>query len=103
MMKRTLRAAFAASAFALASACVVVPPFGVLYVHRAPPPRREEVVREAPVRGAVWIAGYWAWHSDDYVWVSGHWAQPPRGYHDWEHGKWHHNHHGWFYTPGHWH
>lgn len=101
-MIRKLRVAVVASMLVLASACVVAPRPGVVYVRREPPPLRVEAITVSPGRGYVWMRGYWAWHHDDYLWVPGHWVVVPRGYAEWVPGRWTHDRQGWFYVEGHW-
>ena len=72
----------------VAAFCVIgglaacVPPrrlgIDVVYVDRAPPPRRVEVIPARPGPEFVWIEGYWAWASPEYVWTPGYWERPPR-------------------------
>jgi len=51
-----------------------------VYVERAPPARREEMV-PAPRRGYVWSPGYWALGSNHrHYWVKGVWVRERRGY-----------------------
>ena len=45
----------------------------------APPPVRYEVV-PAPIRGYVWVPGYWDWRSRHQIWVSGRWVREHPGY-----------------------
>ena len=69
--------------FSVAALCVMggltacVPPrrgrIEVVYVDRAPPPRRVEIVPARPEREYVWIEGHWAWVSGDYAWRPGRW------------------------------
>ena len=64
-----------------------------VYVNTAPPPPREERVREAR-RGYVWAPGYWNWNGRRHVWVAGHWVRERPGYawrpHEWveRDGRW---------------
>jgi len=60
----------------LASACVVAPPPGRVYVVPAPPPPRAEVVTLAPGPGYVWVRGRWHWNGNAYYWVPGSWVAP---------------------------
>ena len=41
-----------------------------------------------PVRGYIWVPGYWAYGEDGYFWVAGMWVLPPRV--------------GLLWTPGYW-
>ena len=102
-MLRTFRSAIVAVALMTVSACVVAPArAGVVYVRRAPPAARVEVVTVAPARHMVWIAGHWVWRRDDYIWVPGHWTRVPDGYREWVAGRWAHDGHGWFFVEGYW-
>ncbi|MDE3054246.1 MAG: YXWGXW repeat-containing protein [Gemmatimonadota bacterium] len=102
-MLKSLRSAAATLALVAVAGCVIVPArAGVVYVRRAPPASRVEVVSVAPGRQMVWVGGYWAWRHDDYLWVPGHWAHVPDGYRDWVAGRWDHDRHGWFFIQGYW-
>jgi len=57
-----------------------------VYVNTAPPPPREERVREGR-RGYVWAPGYWNWRGNRHVWVAGHWVRERRGY-EWRPHRW---------------
>jgi hypothetical protein len=97
---RTLVAALLSS-FAL-GACVVAPVgyyddgYGdPLAVADGPPPAPYYEVRPAlPYVGAVWISGYWGWHSGRHHWVPGRWDQGRQGHvwrpHHWQphNGRW---------------
>ncbi len=102
-MLKPFRSAVATLAFVAVSGCVFVPArAGVVYVRRAPPAARVEVVTARPGRRMVWVGGYWAWHRDDYRWIPGRWVAIPDGYHDWVAGRWDHDRRGWFWIEGHW-
>jgi WXXGXW repeat (2 copies) len=98
--------------FSLAALCVMgglaacVPPhrlgIDVVYVDRAPPPRRVEVIPARPGPEFVWIEGHWAWASRDYEWSPGRWERPPRRHAHWVQGRWHKHGHEWYWEPGHW-
>lgn len=45
----------------------------------APPPVRYEIV-PAPIRGYVWVPGYWDWRGRHQIWVSGSWVREHPGY-----------------------
>ena len=85
--------------------CVVAPAgphmHGTVVVRAAPPAPRYEVVGVAPVRGHVWIEGYWNWTGRQHVWVPGYWSAPQPG-HYWVPHRWEPHHDGWAYKPGHW-
>jgi hypothetical protein len=85
-----------------------VPPVGqVAYeqapivVDVAPPAPYVEVIPVLPFLGALWIAGYWGWHSGRHQWVPGRYERPRAGYgwnaHSWVHqgGRWHLHGGGW--------
>ncbi len=74
----------------------------VVYVDRAPPPRRAEVVPARPGREHVWIAGHWTWARHEYVWTPGHWERPPRRHARWVQGRWRKHGRQWYWEPGHW-
>jgi hypothetical protein len=50
-------------------------PLSVAEVVPVPPPPRYEVIRVAPSREHVWVAGHWAWRPERHrhVWVPGGW------------------------------
>jgi hypothetical protein len=92
------------------SACVVAPYYpydngystsGEWVTDVPPPASRVEVIPAIPFAGAVWLGGYWGWHSGRHHWVPGRWAQPRPGYnwrpHRWEPigGRWHFRGGGW--------
>jgi hypothetical protein len=75
----------------------------VVYVDRAPPPRRVEVVPVRPGPEYVWVAGYWTWGAPrEYVWTPGRWQRPPRAHARWVEGRWRKHGHEWYWQPGHW-
>jgi hypothetical protein len=77
------------------------PPPQVVEVQAAPPPPIVEVRPVAPMRGGVWIPGYWRWNGSRHEWIGGrwsaarvgmrwepdHWVRTPAGYRL-EHGHW---------------
>ena len=98
--------------FSVAALCVMgglaacVPPrsigLDVVYVDRAPPPRRREAIPARPGREFVWIEGHWAWASNDYAWHPGRWERPPRHHAHWVQGRWRKHGPAWHWEPGHW-
>jgi len=86
----------------LASACVVAPPPGRVYVAPAPPPPRAEIVTVAPGPGYIWVGGRWRWNGDAYYWVPGSWLAPAYGHYRWVPGHWAENRRGWYWAEGHW-
>jgi len=45
----------------------------------APPPLRVEAPPPAPVRSAVWLAGFWQWNGTSWVWIAGSYQlRPPQ-------------------------
>ena len=56
-----------------------------------------------PTGSAQWIAGYWAWDTEqgDFVWVGGSWQIPPAGS-IWVAGRWNRDAGGWYWVPGMW-
>ncbi len=53
----------------------------------APPPLQAEAKGSAPVSGAVWVDGYWAW-SGGWTWVPGRWSMPPQPGATWRPNVW---------------
>ena len=76
--------------------------FGVVYVDRAPPADRVEVITTRPGPDYAWVTGYWRWEGGNYAWQSGHWERAPRAHARWVRGGWHHDRRGWYYSQGHW-
>ena len=108
-MPKLKLALVALSALAL-SACVVAPypryaaadaGYEGPAVDVAPPAPYVEVVPVIPFAGAVWLGGYWGWHSGRHHWVQGRWDRPRAGYawrsHAWVQfgGRWHQRGGGW--------
>lgn len=54
----------------------------------APPAARVEVVPAAPIRTAVWIAGFWQWSGKDWVWIGGAWQLRPEARASWRAPTW---------------
>jgi hypothetical protein len=76
-----------------------------VYIERAPPPPREEVIPVLPRERAerdVWQPGYWRWNGHEHVWVAGHYVERPRRGAAWVPGHWDHRPRGWVYVEGHW-
>jgi len=84
-----------------AMACAPLPPVGVVYIERRPPPNRVEIVTVAPARDYVWIRGHWRWTGGDYDWAPGRWERIQDG-RRWEEGRWRHGKGGWYWVEGHW-
>jgi hypothetical protein len=53
----------------------------------APPPLQAEAKGSAPVSGAVWVDGYWAW-TGGWTWVPGRWSMPPSPGATWRPSVW---------------
>jgi WXXGXW repeat (2 copies) len=70
-------------------------------VREAPPPPREEIIREAPSPRHEWVPGYWAWHGG-WVWEDGRWVLRPHPAARWVPGHWSRRDNGWVWTSGHW-
>lgn len=70
-------------------------------VRTRPPAPLVEARPMAPMRGAVWIPGYWQWNGYRYVWVGGRWSAPRAGWH-WQPHHWQRTGHGWVWVRGHW-
>ena len=75
---------------------------GVVYVTDEPPLSPVEVIPTSPGFNYVWVGGHWGWSSNRYLWVPGSWVVPSRGYSVWVPGRWDRDHHGWYWTSGHW-
>jgi YXWGXW repeat-containing protein len=84
------------------SACLPLPPAGVVLVDQGPPPERVEVVPVGPGAGYVWMRGYWGWNHFAFVWMPGSWAALGHGYQQWVPGRWIHSRRGWYWMDGHW-
>lgn len=67
-------------AAALLSACVVAPVADGYYASVAPPVAQFEAVPALPYAGAIWINGFWDWHSGRHVWRPGHYERGRPGY-----------------------
>jgi hypothetical protein len=104
MRYRSLRYVAAICVIGGLAACVPPRRLGidVVYVDRAPPPRRVEVVPARPGPEFVWIEGHWAWANNDYAWHQGRWERPPRRHAHWVRGRWRKHGHEWYWEPGHW-
>lgn len=76
------------------------------YSSYAPGPPPETIVEVRPLipfPEAVWLAGFWAFHSGNWVWNSGGWDRRPHPRARWNPGKWHHDGpRGYGWRPGHW-
>lgn len=57
-------------------------------VQQAPPAVQQESMPRRPSDSHVWVAGYWAWQSNQYVWVPGRWVIPPRMGATWVPPRW---------------
>ncbi|MCX5741051.1 MAG: hypothetical protein NT062_00975, partial [Proteobacteria bacterium] len=53
-----------------------------------PPPPQAEVAPLAPIRTAVWIAGFWQWDGTTWVWFSGSWQLAPAPRSTWTPPEW---------------
>jgi hypothetical protein len=67
-----------------------------------PPPSMVEVVTPAPVPGAVWIPGYWAFNGSAYTWFAGRWEVPPPNCRAYVAPYWAPRRHGYVYVRGYW-
>ena len=54
----------------------------------APPPVQAEVAPVAPVRTAVWIAGFWQWTGTSWMWIGGSWQLRPEPRVNWRAPEW---------------
>ena len=70
----------------------------------APPPPVLEMAPPCPYPGAVWIAGYYAWHPSrhHFVWVPGAWYRPPHPRWVWIAPTWQFQTGQWVFMPGYW-
>jgi hypothetical protein len=73
-----------------------------VYVRRAPPAMRTEVVPPSPGRDFAWVNGHWRWDRDAYIWTPGRWLRAPSTGLSWVQGRWEHDGRGWYWTPGEW-
>ncbi|MBV8393200.1 MAG: YXWGXW repeat-containing protein [Alphaproteobacteria bacterium] len=76
-----------------------------IFVERAPPPPRVEVVPVIPAERAErehWQPGYWRWNGHEHVWVEGHYVIRPRPAAVWVPGRWEQRPRGWVFIEGHW-
>jgi hypothetical protein len=73
-----------------------------VYVQVGPPAPLVETAPVAPVRGYVWVPGYYRWDGRAYLWAPGRYVVPPRPHAAWVPGRWHHHHQGWYWTNGRW-
>ncbi len=74
----------------------------IVYVRRAPPAARVEILSPRPGRGYAWVSGNWRWDRDGYFWTQGRWERSPSGRSLWVQGNWQRGDRGWYWTPGHW-
>ncbi len=54
----------------------------------APPPLQVETAQVAPVRTAVWLAGFWQWNGADWAWIPGSWQLRPEARVTWRAPAW---------------
>ena len=92
MMQSISRGGLMASLAFIAGASAVVATVQAqeVYIERAPPPPRQEVVPSLPAERTereVWQPGYWRWNGHEHAWVAGHYVERPR--------------HGAVWVPGH--
>lgn len=79
------------------------PPPKVVVARRRPPPPPEEVQLPPPFEGAVWLPGYWHWHSNRHIWVAGRWS-PRHAGDEWRPPRWERRRDGrYVHHPGRWH
>jgi YXWGXW repeat-containing protein len=103
--KPVSRTTLAGLALALLVACSPHPRharYEVVYVDRAPPTSRVEVITTRPGAEFVWVPGYWRWDRNAYLWVGGNWERAPHARAVWIQGRWRHSNRGWYWAPGHW-
>lgn len=82
--------------------CVPLPPMGIVYIQRAPPPIRAEVRGPDPGPGYAWVGGHWDWVGGDFAWVGGNWHAVERGRRSWVPGQWRRDQRGWYWVKGYW-
>lgn len=105
MLARIVRSAAFIAVLALTASCMGYirgPRAEVVYVHRAPPPPRTEVIIRSPGPGHVWVAGHWLWRRDDYAWEPGVWVAVRAGAREYVPGQWRHDRYGWYWIEGRW-
>jgi hypothetical protein len=76
-----------------------------IFVERAPPPPRVEVVPVLPPERAArehWQPGYWRWNGHEHVWADGHYVVMPHPRAAWVPGRWEQRPRGWVFIEGHW-
>lgn len=55
-------------------------PNEALIVPSAPPIKKSDSPSAPPGPSYVWVAGHWAWNSNNWSWVGGHWEKQRAGY-----------------------
>jgi hypothetical protein len=85
-----------------ASACLPMPPGGVVVVELRPPDPRWETMGHAPAVGYVWVGGFWAWRNGEFLWMEGRWMPLPPGQRYWVPGRWVRTRRGWYFIDGYW-
>jgi len=76
-----------------------------IFIERAPPPPRVEVVPVIPAERMErehWQPGYWRWDGREHVWVEGHYVERPRRGAVWVPARWEQRPRGWVFVEGHW-
>ena len=84
------------------SSAPVLRPAQAVAVRHPPPPPREEFQPSSPAPDYVWIPGYWAWGSVEWVWIFGRWQRPPERMVAWVPGQWVQRGDEWIWRKGHW-
>ena len=56
----------------------------------------------APVRGHIWVPGYWGYRGGARIWFGGGWYAPPYDGYIWVAPQWVWNGYEWVWSEGHW-
>jgi hypothetical protein len=105
MQSCSRRGLLAGLALVASSSVIVAAQAQEVFIERAPPPPRHEVVPVLPRERAereVWHPGAWHWNGHEYVWSEGHYVVRPHRGATWVPGHWDRRPRGWVYVEGHW-
>jgi len=76
-----------------------------VFIERAPPPPRVEVIPVIPAERMErehWQPGHWRWDGHEHVWVEGRYVERPRRGAVWVPARWEQRPRGWVLIEGHW-
>jgi hypothetical protein len=76
-----------------------------IFIERAPPPPRVEVIPVIPgerMEREHWQPGFWRWDGHEHVWVEGRYVERPRRGAVWVPARWEQRPRGWVLVEGHW-